>query len=131
ERVVSGAGLVSIYDFLRLQSPHAPPLIQPAEVSSHALANPSSTAAQALDLFIGCYGAFASDMALAFMARGGLYVAGGIAAKLAQRFATGDFIAAFNDKGRLSPVTESIPVRLITNELLGMIGAAYAAAEVP
>lgn len=129
ERIISGAGLVAIYDFMRLQWPQADPLGKPADVSGQALADPSGVAAKALDLFIACYGAFAGDMALAFLARDGLFVSGGIAAKLAHRFAAGDFMDAFNDKGRLTHVTRSVPVRIVTNELLGMIGAAYAAAE--
>jgi glucokinase len=55
-------------------------------------------------------------------------VAGGIAAKLAHRLAADDFLAAFNDKGRHQRLAASIPVRVVTNEKLGLLGAAYAAA---
>lgn len=129
ERVICGAGLVAVYDFLRQQCPQAEPISEPAEVSRRALADPDSLPARALDLFVGCYGAFAGDIALTFMARGGLYVAGGIAAKLAPRLARGDFLEAFNAKGRMRRVTETIPVRIVTNELMGLMGAAYAALE--
>ncbi|HYL23816.1 MAG TPA: glucokinase [Burkholderiales bacterium] len=83
---------------------------------------------RALDLFVACYGAFAGDVALAFLARGGLYVGGGIAARLAPRLERGDFIAAFNAKGRHGELARSIPVRLIVNENLGLLGAAQLAA---
>lgn len=129
ERVVCGAGLAAIYEFLCLRAPQAEPLADPAAISARALAEPASLAAKALDLFVSCYGAFAGDMALAFLARGGLYVCGGIAAKLARRLADGDFLAAFNDKGRHRELVASIPVRVVTNEKLGLIGAARAAAE--
>lgn len=129
ERVVSGAGLAAIYEFLRLRAPQAPSLADPAEISARALAEPSSLAAKALDLFVRCYGAFAGDIALAFLARGGLYVCGGIAAKLARRLAEPDFLAAFNDKGRHRELVASIPVRLVTNEKLGLLGAARAATQ--
>lgn len=124
ERVICGAGLAAIYEFVQGET-----LNDPAAISARALAEPSSLAAKALDLFISCYGAFAGDIALAFLARGGLYVCGGIAAKLARRLAEGDFLAAFNDKGRHRELVASIPVRVVTNEKLGVIGAARAAAE--
>jgi glucokinase len=57
-----------------------------------------------------------------------VYVCGGIAAKLARRLAEGDFLAAFNDKGRHRELVASIPVRVVINEKLGLIGAARAAA---
>lgn len=129
ERVVSGAGLVAIYEFLRSRSPQEERLDDPAAISARALAEPSSLAGKALDLFVRCYGAFAGDVALAFLARGGLYVCGGIAAKLARRLAEGDFLAAFNDKGRHRELVASMPVRVVTNEKLGLLGAARVAAE--
>lgn len=128
ERVVSGAGLVRIYEFMRVRARQAEVLSDPAAVSARALVDPSSLAASALDLFVSCYGAFAGDIALTFLARGGFFVAGGIAAKLSPRFAAGDFLASFNDKGRHRRVAASIPVRIITNEKLGLLGAAYAIA---
>jgi glucokinase len=123
ERVLCGAGLIAIYEFLRLRAPHAEPLADAPTISERALAEPSSEAARALDLFVRCYGAFAGDMALAFLARGGVYVCGGIAAKLARRLAAGDFLAAFNEKGRHRELVASIPVRVVTNEKLGLLGA--------
>jgi glucokinase len=128
ERVVSGAGLVAIYEFMRLRAAQAEALTDPAAISARAAAEPSSLAAKALDFFVHCYGTFAGDIALAFLARGGLHVSGGIAAKLAHRLAAGDFLAAFNDKGRHQRLAASIPVRVVTNEKLGLLGAAYAAA---
>ena len=106
-----------------------PSVYNPDEVAitARALEDRSSISAQALSIFIRCYGSFAGDMALAFFARGGVYVCGGIAAKLAGRFAEGDFMEAFNYKGRHRDIAASIPVRLVTNESLGLAGAALAA----
>jgi glucokinase len=131
ERVVSGAGLTAIYEFLRLRAGgmDAEPIADPATISSRGLREPSSLMAVALDLFVSCYGAFAGDIALAFLARGGLYVCGGIAAKLARRLAEPDFLTAFNDKGRQADLLASIPVRVVINEKLGLLGAARAAAQ--
>jgi len=129
ERVVSGRGISAIYEFLRLRDAGAAaaPLKDPARIAAQALSDPAGTAGRALDLFIACYGAFAGDIALAFLARGGLYLCGGIAAKLAERFTKGDFMAAFGAKGRHGTLAASIPVRLVRNEDLGLLGAAYAA----
>jgi glucokinase len=130
ERAVSGAGLKRIHTFLRQRAPSEPAL-EPAEISARALEDRSSVSARALAIFIRCYGSFAGDIALAFLARGGVYICGGIAAKLAARFAEGDFIEAFNHKGRHGDIAASIPVRLVTNESLGLAGAALAALEEP
>ena len=129
ERVVSGVGLKRIHDFLRERSSRAEPPLDPPAISARAVEDHDSLSAQALATFIRCYGSFAGDMALAFLARGGLYVCGGIAAKLAPRFAEGDFIEAFRFKGRHSALAASIPVRLVTNESLGLLGAALAAMQ--
>ncbi|MGA8051907.1 MAG: glucokinase, partial [Burkholderiales bacterium] len=76
-----------------------------------------------------CYGAAAGDHALNVMARGGVYVAGGIAARILPQLAAGGFLAAFNDKGTFAGHTRQIPVHVVTNERLGLIGAAVAAAR--
>jgi glucokinase len=128
ERVVSGAGLVAVYDLLRsAASENAEALDDPAEIAQRALGEHAGIAGRALDLFLSCYGTVAGDLALAFLARGGVYVCGGIAAKLAPRIGESGFLAAFNDKGRHRGLTASMPVRVVTNEKLGLLGAAYAA----
>ncbi len=129
ERAVSGDGLKRIHTFLRERAGAAEPALEPPQITARALADRSSLAAQALSTFVRCYGSFAGDMALAYLARGGVYICGGIAAKLASRLAEGDFIAAFNHKGRHGDLAASIPVRVVTNESLGLIGAALAALE--
>jgi len=129
ERVISGAGIAAIHGFLRESNPGAQsePLDDPAAIAARALAEPAGIAGRALELFVACYGAFAGDIALAFLARGGLYVCGGIAAKLARRLADGEFLSQFNAKGRHSALAASIPLRLVINEKLGLLGAAAAA----
>jgi glucokinase len=131
ERAVSGAGLKRIHTFLRSRPPGVAgePALEPPQITARAIEDRASLSAQALTLFIRCYGSFAGDMALAFLARGGVYICGGIAAKLAARFAEGDFIEAFTFKGRHRDIAASIPVRLVTNESLGLQGAALAALE--
>lgn len=129
ERVVSGDGLKRIHAFLREQAAAPEPALEPPAITARALQDRASLAAQALSIFVRCYGSFAGDMALAYLARGGVYICGGIAAKLASRFAEGDFIEAFNHKGRHRALAASMPVRLVTNESLGLLGAALAAMD--
>ena len=129
ERVVSGAGLARIHAFLRQRARSVEPPLEAPAISARGTEDPSSLSGQALSIFVRCYGSFAGDVALTFLARGGLYVCGGIAAKLAPRFAQGDFIEAFRFKGRHSELAASIPVRLVTNENLGLLGAALAAMQ--
>ena len=135
EHVVSGPGLVRIYEFLRAEAPQAPDLGESiraegaAAISRHALEHGDALACRALDLFIACYGALAGDHALAVTARGGVYVAGGIARKIFTRLAAGGFMAAFNAKGAHAQLTGRIPVRVVTTERLGLLGAALIALQ--
>jgi glucokinase len=86
-------------------------------------------AGAALDLFVAIYGAAAGDHALNVVSRGGVFIAGGIAPTILPRIAAGGFLAAFNDKADFSAVVRQMPVRVVTNEKLGLIGAAQCAAR--
>jgi len=138
EDVVSGAGLANIYAFLRERraAPESPQLAQALEradnaaaISAFALERGDRLAGLALDLFIEAYGAAAGDHALAVMARGGVYVAGGIAPRIVERLQRGDFLSAFQAKGRFRQVMERIPLRVVMNERLGLLGAAAIALQ--
>jgi glucokinase len=136
EHVLSGAGLMRIYDFLlqrgglseaaALRAELAEGDV-PAAITRHALDQGDPLALAALDLFIACYGAAAGDQALSVMARGGVYVAGGIAPKILPRLAAGGFIAAFNDKASFAEVARRMPVHVVLDERLPLQGAARAA----
>jgi glucokinase len=110
EHVLSGPGLARIDEFLGGPS-----------------RAPQDASAEALELFVACYGAAAGDRALEVLARGGVYVAGGIAARILPRLAAGSFLAAFNDKGAFAAEARRIPVHVVTTERLGLLGAARAA----
>jgi len=135
EHVVSGPGLVRIYEFLRAGAPQAADLRESvraegaAAISRHALEFGDPLASRALDLFIACYGALAGDHALAVTARGGVYVAGGIARKIFRRLAAGGFMAAFNAKGAQAHLSARVPVHVVSTERLGLLGAALIAAH--
>jgi len=84
---------------------------------------------QTLEIFVGCLGAEASNMALKTMASGGVYLGGGIPSKMLSLIQSVAFLHAFNDKGRLSSLLESTPVMVILNDQAALIGAAYYARE--
>lgn len=135
ERVCSGQGLVNIYRFFRQAysslsaRPTGEPAPSPAAISAEAAADSRSIGALALDLFMSIYGARAGNVALAFMATGGVYLGGGMAPKLVERFADGPFMRAFVDKGRFSSLLASVPVRVVLNEHTALLGAATIASE--
>src|SRR5579862_7558354 len=137
ERVLSGPGLVNVYEFLRDYGcakesvGFAAALKQgdPAAVISHAALNGTEPLAEkALDLWISVYGAEAANLALKVLATGGLFLAGGISPKIIEKLKGPGFMKAFVDKGRLRPLLESIPVQVITNDKAGLLGAARCAA---
>ena len=78
---------------------------------------------QTLDLFVSLYGAETGNLALRAMATGGVYLGGGIAPKIIERLRGPLFMRAFTAKGRLSPLLETIPVRVILNEHTALLGA--------
>jgi glucokinase len=82
-----------------------------------------------LDLFLAAFGAFAGDMALACLARGGVYLAGGIAAKLLPVIAASPFITTFNAKAEHAGIAARMPVSIATDAFLGLHGAAFIASE--
>jgi glucokinase len=137
ERILSGPGLVNVYEFLRdcgcgkesAEFAAALKKDDPAAVISRAaLAGTQSLAEQALDLWIAVYGAEAANLALKVMATGGLFLAGGITPKILAKLSGPLFMQSFTEKGRLRPLLESIPVQVVTNEKAGLLGAARCAA---
>ncbi len=138
EQVVSGQGLATIYEFLRERrvEPELPELARTLETEDRAAAIISFAmdlhdplACRALDMFIDVYGAAAGDQALAVVARGGVYIAGGIAPRIAARLQQGRFLEAFRAKGRFADLMAEIPVRIAMNDRLGLLGATVLALQ--
>lgn len=136
ERVVSGMGLVNIFTYLRDTDPKlatsdfmfADTDDLPALISKHDReGNPLARAT--FDVFVDAYGAEAGNLALKVLASGGVFLAGGIAAKNVGRFRDGRFLAAYGAKGRQSGLVTQWPVHLIVNDRVGLIGAASLAAR--
>jgi glucokinase len=78
---------------------------------------------------MGIYGAEAGNLALRAVARGGIYVAGGIAVKILPMMKDGRFADAFTDKGKLRGFLTSIPISIVLNENAPLLGAAYVASQ--
>ncbi len=127
ERLLSGTGLVNIHNFLTGEErPYDESL--PMEIAK-ALASGDSVAARTFAIFVDIYGAEAGNMALRLLARGGVYLAGGVAAKNVEQFTDGRFLQAFLRKGRFQHILAEIPVNLITNPKVGLLGAGEMAAR--
>jgi glucokinase len=130
ERLLSGSGLTSIFKFLQQNaaaSSDLPPLQleedSGAVISALAQTQQHPIAIQALELFAAIYGAYAGNLALAGLCRGGVYIAGGIAPKIIDTLSAGGFMHAFHEKGRFSALMREIPVHIVTNPAIGLLGA--------
>jgi glucokinase len=133
ERVVSGMGLVNIYHFLKHSGFAAE---QPEIAQKMAQGDPAAVigevgitlsdalCTETLRLFCRLYGAQAGNLALTSLPYGGVFLAGGIAAKILPFIIRGDFMQGFLDKGRYHAVLQKIPVKICTNPEAALIGAA-------
>ena len=137
ERVLSGPGLFNIYQFLRDTGRGEEPgwlgdAIKQgdpsAAIAKSGLEETSAIAVQALDIFVSIYGAEAGNLALKLIATGGMFVGGGIAPKILRKLSTPAFLEAFAAKGRMKPLMQEIPVRVITNDKTALLGAGRVAA---
>jgi glucokinase len=140
ERVISGMGLTSIYEFLReVRGMEEPPKVAEriaaaadpnTVITELALAAKSEICEKALDMFVSAYGAEAGNIALKLLSVGGVYVGGGIAPRILEKLKDGTFMKAFTDKGRLSQLLINMPVRVILDSRAALLGAAaYAEAR--
>jgi glucokinase len=136
ERVLSGPGLVNIYEFLRDSGRGDEPLWlaerlrsqdPSAAISEAAIHSESALCASALDLFVQLYGSEAGNLALKTMALGGVYLGGGIPPRILEILKQGTFGVAFQTKGRMKEMMERIPVFVILNDRAALFGAARCA----
>ena len=133
ERILSGPGLVNVYEFLVEKSGATDALNitagdAAAAVSRAAIEGGSRIAEQALELWLAVYGAEAGNLALKIMATGGIFLSGGISPKILPRLKGPWFMQGFLAKGRLRPLLENIAVRVVINDKVGLLGAARCAA---
>ena len=136
ERILSGPGLVNVFEFLRDTGKGKVPdwlaeqmlkMDPAAAVSEAAMEGKCTMCAQALDIFVSVLGAEAGNLALKLKATGGVFLAGGIAPKILARIATPIFLQAFLGKGRMQHLMEIMPIKVITNDKLALLGAARCA----
>lgn len=125
ERLLSGPGLVDLYEFFSAQAGRGQRL-EPAEVTRRALAGEDAAASLALGRFADILGAVAGDLALAFGAERGMYIAGGIVPKLVEVIRASRFRARFEEKGRLSYFNSPIPTYAVLRGDLAMVGCGAA-----
>jgi glucokinase len=135
ERVLSGPGIRSIYDFLReTKKAEEPPSLRnqiknardaSALIAQLALVDSAPICVQTMDVFVGILGAETGNCALRYMTTGGIFIAGVIAAKNVEKLKNAAFLQAFLDKGRMSSLLKDMPVRVILNDDCGLIGSAH------
>jgi glucokinase len=140
ERLVAGPGFSAIYRFLSenrsdRESPQMSRRLDGAEdpnkvISEAGLSGEDALAVKTLEMFVSLYGSAAGDLALVAKATAGVYVGGGIAPKILPKLRSGEFVRAFRNKGRLSPLLEKIPVRVILEPRTALLGAAACAERV-
>ncbi len=128
ERVVSGEGLLNIYEFLRMNLPDSS-MRDAAAISQAALDGSDATCVQALECFVKLLGTEAGNLALKVMSRSGIYIGGGIPPKILPVLKNGAFLEAFLNKGRMRHLLEKMPVRVILDDRAALYGAALRAAE--
>jgi glucokinase len=139
ERVVSGIGIANIYAYLRdVEKLEEPAWLKQklagedanAAIGQCADDGSSELCVQTMQTFASAYGAEAGNVALKVLAAGGIYLGGGIAPKALKILTSGAFMQAFLDKGRMSPLLEAMPVRVILDDTCALLGAAaYAEAR--
>lgn len=134
EHILCGPGLINVHRFTHaLQSCLAlrsrPADAWPAAISTAALSGECAACVEALDIFVGVYGAETGNLALRGVATAGVYVGGGIAPKILPALQDGRFLDAFRAKGTMAALVDAMPVKVIVNPAAGLLGAAVRAQE--
>lgn len=136
ERVLSGPGLENLYHYLvdtKKEIAAFPEEMNPKSlakcITEKGLAKSCPASVKALDWFVSLYGSEAANAALKFYALGGVYLGGGIAPKILEKFKTPIFMRAFIEKGRFEKLLSLIPVKIVLNEDTALLGSAYYASH--
>ena len=127
ERVLSGPGLVNLYNALSILDGREPAALTPAQISDNALAGTEPHCVEAVEMFCAMLGTIAGNLALTLGARGGVYIAGGIVPRLGTLFTHSRFRKRFVEKGRMRDFLAPIPTYVVTHELPAFLGLAEAA----
>jgi glucokinase len=134
ERILSGPGIKNIYDFLRdTKKAEEPAWLEeqmreakdpPALIAQLALEGKAEICERTLSIFVSVYGSETGNCALNFMATGGVFLGGSIAAKIIPKMLDPVFMKSFLEKGRMQSLLVDMPVKIIVNDDTGLIGAA-------
>lgn len=122
EQVICGRGIVNLYRAICKADGKQALYADPADVTSHALTGSDPQAVETLSLFVTYLGRIAGDMAMIFMARGGVYLSGGISQKILPALQGPEFRAAFEDKAPHNALMASIPTYVVTYPLAALSG---------
>jgi glucokinase len=122
ERVISGTGLENLYQAIAALDESEVPSRDAAEITKTALDGTCRTAGAALDMFCALLGSFSGNVALTFGARGGVYIAGGIAPRILELLGRSQFRRRFEEKGRLRPYLEAVPSNVIVHSAAAFVG---------
>lgn len=123
ERILSGMGLVNIYNALCKHEGVEAQLFEPKDITEKALDGSCNICERTLQHFCVLLGRFGGNLALTLGAFGGIYMAGGIVPRFLSFFEKSDFRKGFEDKGRFSEYNKKIPVFLITHPQTGLLGS--------
>ena len=122
ERLLSGDGLVRLYETLaEIDGERAPPRTA-SEITAAAVSGDGAASGAALAMFCAMLGGFAGNLALTWGAQGGIYIAGGIAPRLLPQLAESAFRARFEAKGRFRPYLEAIPTWIVRHPEPAFLG---------
>ncbi len=124
ETVIAGAGIANIYRSLKSIKGRDPGPVDVTDVVDAAKTGTDATASEAVKLFARHLGRFAGNMVLLYMARGGVYIGGGVVGRLGDLFDEQEFCRAFRDKAPFSAMLEAIPTQLITHPTPALLGIA-------
>lgn len=125
ELVLSGPGLVNLYDALCEVDGLVPEVLTPAEITRRANEAACRTCLEAVHMFCGLLGTMAGNLVLTLGAVGGLYIGGGVVPHFGRLFAASHFRARFEDKGRFADYLAAVPVYLIRSPLPAFVGLAH------
>ncbi|MGH8027400.1 MAG: glucokinase, partial [Pseudoxanthomonas sp.] len=125
EHVLSGPGILNLYNALAVLRGAKPELFTPSQITKAAQAGNDALARETLETFCGLLGSVIGDMALTYGVQGGIRLAGGILPQIRDFLPTSDFVARFLNKGPMRTALERIPVRLVEHGQLGVVGAAH------
>lgn len=123
ERVLSGPGLINLYDAVCMLAGQAPRALQPSELTRAAIDGSDEACVRTVRLFTSFLGGVAGDLVLTLGARGGVYVGGGIVPRLGTAFDAGLFRARFEHKGRFASYLQAVPAWVITASTPALLGA--------